>query len=99
MKGVIGFMKKVIAILTQNEKFSITDLLMKETSAAVFLGSWGKILSNRVECVNAISDAVNAFLQSNEKQLIVFACDKNDIRDIKEKIIECDFCIMSYESI
>ncbi len=87
-------MKKVIAILTNDEKFNITDLLMKETNNSVFLGSWSKFSNNNEECVNAIATAVNIFLENKDKQLIVFACHKDDVSNIKEKIIKCDFCVL-----
>ncbi len=92
-------MKKVIAILTNDEKFNITDLLMKETNNSVFLGSWGKFSNDNAECIKAVSTAVNVFLENKDKQLIVFACHKNNINEIREKIGECDFNILYCDKI
>ncbi len=92
-------MKKVIAILTNDEKFNITDLLMKETNNSVFLGSWGKFSNDNAECINAVSTAVNMFLENEDKQLIVFACHKDNVNNIKEKIIECDFNVLHSNNI
>lgn len=86
-------MKKLYAILTEKDEQStaICDAMTNLPKATEFCGCWGAIQGNRSECIAAISATINHFIDSPEKNTIIFACDRKEVDDI-EKALHLDGC-------
>ena len=86
-------MKKLCAIIfkskSENEEYS--DLICEKLGTSnlspnqEFCGIWGEIISNREECLDAISRTVNYFLKSDKSE-IYFGCCEKDYNDIIARI-------------
>ena len=82
-------MKKVFIITFDTDKEmsssceKISEYFTRTNDSKVYCGTWGEIQFNREECLNAISTAVNYFIQMQDKKEIYFGCNIKDILDIK----------------
>lgn len=86
-------MKKVFVIVFDNKlEFDvfadkIGNRFINSNNAIEYCGSWGKIMFNKNECLNAISSMVNHFIQLPEKKEIYFGCDKENLSEIQELLL------------
>ena len=80
-------MKKLIIFLsfTSDEIHFVCEKMANKSPCREFLGFWSKIESNNEECLNAISYAVNHFLDS-DKEEICFGVDKKDLDELLLRI-------------
>lgn len=80
-------MKKLIIFLsfTPEETHVVCEKMVNAKPSQEFLGFWGKIGFNAEECLNAISVAVNHFINS-DKEEIYFGVDENDLDELLLRI-------------
>ena len=97
-------MKKVFMIVFENElEFAknsdkISERFTNPDNTTEYCGFWGKIQFNKNECLNAISSAVNHFIQMPDKNEIYFGCVREDVSEIEPLLLRknCEIIISSY---
>ncbi len=86
-------MKKVNIIVCDDDREmelaseKVESMLKEMDPSKEYCGFWGKILFNKEECLNAISNTVNHFIELPEKKEIYFGCNSDDLSEIKALLL------------
>lgn len=97
-------MKKLFIIVCNDDKemefaSEKSESLFKEIDASKeYLGFWGKIQFNKEECLNAISNTVNHFIELPDKKEIYFGCNSQNVSEIKALLLldKCEVLEIPY---